>query len=73
MHDDRNEDIRSLISGYLDGELTPEERDRVERLRQEDPAFREEFERMKRLVTATSEMRIEEPPQEEWDTFQDGV
>jgi len=73
MHDDREDDLRPLISGYLDGELTPEERDRVDKLREEDPAFREEFERMKRIVAATSELRIEEPPEEVWDTFLDGV
>jgi anti-sigma factor RsiW len=73
MHNNREDDIRALISGYLDGELTPEERSRVEQLRDQDPTFREEFERMKRLVTATSELRIEEPPEEVWDTFLDGV
>ncbi|MFO7975968.1 MAG: zf-HC2 domain-containing protein [Candidatus Hydrogenedentota bacterium] len=73
MHEDGVDDIRALISGYLDGELTLEERGRVERLREEDPAFREEFERMKRLVTAATELRFEEPPEEVWDTFLDGV
>lgn len=73
MHNDREDDTRALISGYLDGELTPEERTRVEQLRDQDPAFREEFERMKQLVTATSELRFEEPPEEVWDTFLEGV
>ena len=73
MHDDREDDVRMLISGYLDGELTPDERARVEALVETDPGFREEFERMKRIVTAASELRVDEPPEEVWDTFLDGV
>ncbi|HNV20570.1 MAG TPA: zf-HC2 domain-containing protein [Candidatus Hydrogenedentes bacterium] len=73
MHDDREDDIRPLISGYLDNELSPAERARVEALRDTDPGFREEFERMARIVNAASELRIEEPPEEVWDTFLVGV
>ncbi len=73
MHEKRDDDINALISGYLDGELTPEERERVEMLRERDPGFREEFERMKEIVDAAAELQFEEPPEEVWDTFLDGV
>ena len=64
---------RDLISGYLDGELTPEEQAKVERCLEESEAFRKEFERMKQFVNATSDLAVEMPPEEVWDTFLDGV
>lgn len=72
MHE-KHEDTQALISGYLDGELDPETQDRVERLLETDPAFRKEFDRMKRLIEATSDMAVEAPPEEVWDTFLDDV
>lgn len=72
MNEER-ERVHELISGYLDGELGPEDRAKVERCIAEDAAFREEFETMKRLVTAASRIRFESPPEEVWDTFLDGV
>ena len=72
MNDER-ESQRALISGYLDGELGPDDRSEVERRLVEDYSFREEFEKMKRLISATSRMRFESPPEEVWDTFLEGV
>ena len=66
-------DIQALISGYLDGELGPEDREKVERCLAEDGAFREEFEKMKRLVSAASSLRVETPPEEVWNQFLEGV
>ena len=71
--DDDCRACRDLISGYLDGELTREEQAKVERCLEESEAFRKEFERMKRLVNATSDLAVEMPPEEVWDTFLDGV
>ena len=73
MHYDEIEDVHALISGYLDGELSVEERENVERRLAEDAAFREEFEKMQRLVSAAATMQVEEPPDEVWDDFLDGV
>jgi anti-sigma factor RsiW len=72
MHE-HGEDVQSLISGYLDGELSPDDRAKVEQRVKEDEAFRQEFERMKTLVSAASSFRVEIPPEEVWDTFLDGV
>ncbi|HIJ66508.1 MAG TPA: hypothetical protein HPP77_11225 [Candidatus Hydrogenedentes bacterium] len=70
---EQHESVRDLISGYLDGELGPDDRAKVERHLAEDPAFREEFEKMKRLISAASRVRFEFPPEEVWDTFLEGV
>ncbi len=70
---EESEEIRALISGYLDGELGPDDRERVERLLKEDEAFRGEYEKMKQLVDVTAEFHIEDPTEEVWETFLDGV
>ena len=45
----------------------------MERCLAENEAFRKEFERMKQLVNATSNLAVDIPPEEVWDTFLDGV
>lgn len=71
---DPTEEYQVLISGYLDGELEAEEREKVEGLMESSPAFRREYESMKRLFVGTaSAFRIEEPSEETWDTFLDSV
>lgn len=69
----QDDDTRALISGYLDDELSAEQRAEVERRLGEDDAFREEFDKMKRIVSAASGLHVEDPPEEVWDTFLDGV
>lgn len=68
-----NEELEALISGYLDDELTPEQSAEFERRLDASPEFRREFERMKNLVNATSNLRFENPPEEVWDRFLDNV
>lgn len=70
MHSDSDE---TLISGYLDGELDPAARARVEARLTEDRHFREEFERMKRLVAAADDAAVPLPEDAAWDGFLDGV
>jgi len=67
------ESFQLLMSGYLDGELTPEDRARLEQHLASCGGCRKEFDKMKRLVAAASELRLDEPPEEVWDTFMDGV
>jgi len=66
-------DMRDRISGYLDDELNPEERARFEEQLQRDPALREEYEQMKFTVDAAQRVRCEDPPEEEWDRFMQGI
>ena len=67
------EELEALISGYLDGELSPEQAAEFEARLESSPGFREEFERMRSLVHATSNLRFENPPEEVWDHFLDNV
>lgn len=67
------EEMQALMSGHLDGELGPEEK-RALRAHVEGCAVcREEFDSLKVLVSATSELGVEAPPEEVWDTFLDNV
>ena len=71
--DNTHEEMRTLMSGYLDDELDAEERKRFERYVSEHPEFKSELEEMKSLTEAASEMNIEPVPDEIWDTFLDDV
>ena len=66
-------DIQELLSGFLDGELDEAQQSRVDSHLSECPACRDELEKMKLLVAVTSSIRIEDPPEEVWDTFLDNV
>lgn len=67
------EEMRSLISGYLDEELDADERGRVERFAEAHPDYRREIEEMRETVAAADELEPQPLPDEVWDTFLDGV
>lgn len=71
--DKTKDEMRMLMSGYLDDELEPDERTRFERYLEEHSDFKRELEEMEVLVGAVSEMRPEPLPDEVWDTFLDNV
>ena len=60
------EQIDERLSGYLDGELTQGERQRVEIHLESCPKCREAFEEMARLREAVGELRFGELSQEDW-------
>lgn len=66
-------DFQDLISGYLDDELSAEDRIRLEEQMQRDPALREEYEQMKLTVETADRARYADPPEEDWDAFMQGV
>lgn len=72
-HDDTHAAMRTLISGYLDDELSPDDRDRLEAYARDHPAFAREIEEMRGLVHAADAMEPEPVPDEVWDTFLDDV
>jgi len=64
---------RGLISGYLDGELDGETRATIERRIEQDAEFRKEVEKMRRFVRVTTAAAVDQPPEEAWDHFLEGV
>ena len=71
--DEMKDEMRTLISGYLDGELDPDEQARFERYVEGHPDFKRELEEMETLVSAAFEMEAETLPDDVWDTFLDNV
>ena len=68
--DDRaRERVRHLLMAEVDRELSAAERRELEQLLAEDPAAREERERMARVREVTSAMTMREPPEEIWDSY----
>jgi len=71
---DTHHDFEVLISGYLDGELSAEDRQKLENQIEASPGLRREFEAMKSLVVGTSAaLAAEPPPDEVWDSFLDTI
>jgi anti-sigma factor RsiW len=66
-----------LLSAYVDGEIDPVDRARLEaHLAEETPASaatRREIEQLRRLNAVTGALRLKEPPPEVWETFWQGV
>ena len=58
--------IDQRLSGYLDGELSQGERQRVEIHLESCPKCREAFEEMSQLRTAVGELRFGQLSQEDW-------
>lgn len=74
MGESEKQDIGELLSGYLDGELSPENRVRVERALRDDPSLKLDLDRWRRLDET---MHAGEPPplsaeqwQRVWETVQ---
>jgi anti-sigma factor RsiW len=61
------------MSGYLDNELGPDDRARLEALLARSPEARRELERLRVVVSASSGLSIQGPPDDVWDTFLDNV
>ena len=67
------ENIKPLMSGVLDNELDAEQTALLQEHIENCDTCRTEFEEMKTFISTTSQLRIESPPEEVWDTFLDGV
>lgn len=73
MNETEQETMRAMISGYLDGELDPGERARVEAYAAAHPEFRREIEEMRGLVETATHLQPPPVPDAEWDKFLDSV
>lgn len=69
-----NDDLEVLLSGLLDGELTPEQRTQLKTQIAASPELQREYENLKRLsVGTTRALAAPPPPPERWDHFLDDV
>ncbi len=57
----------SLLSAYVDGELTQQEAQRVRLMLEEDPASRKAMEEYKALREAAKQLSPDAPSEEEWE------
>jgi ferric-dicitrate binding protein FerR (iron transport regulator) len=64
-----DERARQLMMSALDGELGPDERREFERLLEEDPGLRSEWDRLRRVKEVTEQMSLRRPPDEVWDGY----
>lgn len=67
------EDIQTLISGQIDGELSPGEAARLDAHLATCADCRAEYENMTALSAAASNLKVPLPPDEVWDSFLDNV
>jgi hypothetical protein len=64
-----NEDIRKLLAGYVDGELSDAEKTRFEAALAEDAELRAELDEFRRLKEVTSMATYADLPPEVWDGY----
>jgi len=67
------EQIGSLISGYIDGELDSEQRAKVDAHLAECSVCRDEMARYRQMTEVADTMRFREPPDDVWTTYWQGV
>lgn len=64
-----NKDKRELLAGYIDGELSDEEKRAFEQALNEDPQLRAELEEFSKLKEVTSMVRYADLPEEVWESY----
>ena len=64
-----NRDKRELLAGYVDGELSNEEREAFERELDRDPQLRAELNEFRKLKEVTGMMQYADLPEEVWDGY----
>lgn len=64
-----NERKRELLAGYVDGELSEEERREFETMLESDPDLRAELNEFRRLKEVTSVVKYADLPDEVWETY----
>jgi anti-sigma factor RsiW len=67
------EDWKVRISGYLDNELSPAEREAFEREVERDPELARELDAMRDMREVTRGMKLEEFPDQVWDRYWEGT
>jgi len=67
--DERRERARRLMMARLDGELSGQEHQELERLLGENAGLRQEWEKLQRVKEVTGTMALKRPPEEVWDGY----
>ena len=65
-----DKEIEVLLSGYLDGELTQQERQKVGVYLERDERYREILAELERVKTETERLHYEEPSSGDWKTME---
>lgn len=66
-------DWTTHISGYLDGELGPAQREAFEAQLARDEELAREFEQLRALREVTADMKLKDFPDEVWDKYWEGT
>lgn len=64
-----NDDLRKLVAGYVDGELTEDQKKAFEQALTTNPELRAELDEFRNLQTVTGMMRYADLPPEVWETY----
>ena len=64
-----NDDLRKLLAGYVDGELTEQERRDFEQELQRDSRLRDELAEFRKLKEVTGMARYADLPDEVWESY----
>ncbi len=65
-----DKEIEVLLSGYLDGELTQQERQKVDVYLERDERYREILAELERVKAETEHLHYEEPSSGDWKTME---
>ncbi len=61
--------FREMAAGYVDNELTPEEREEFETMMEEHPELRADVTAFEKINNLTSQVRFEELPDPLWEAY----
>ncbi|MCB2201749.1 hypothetical protein KQH51_03020 [bacterium] len=64
-----NDDLRKLVAGYVDGELTEDQKKAFEQELADNPELRAELEEFQNLQNVTGMMRYADLPPEVWESY----
>lgn len=64
-----HQEIKELISSYIDGEVNEKQKNIVENHLKECPECRKEFEEMSKLEEVMGQMELRKPPKETWQVY----
>lgn len=69
MSDRNYEALHELAAGYVDDELTPQEREEFEKAMKENPDLQDDVAAFRRINDLTGQVRFEELPDPVWEAF----